>query len=101
VRRRAPRPLQAALEALSGDVAPAGLLPAVQSAWAEVAGAPVAAEAQPTAERDGVVTVTCRSGVWAQELELMQGDLRARLTAQSGCAGLRGLRFVVGRAGAP
>lgn len=101
MRRRAPRPLRAALEALSGDVAPAGLLPAVQSAWAEAAGAAVAAEAQPTAERDGVVTVACRAAVWAQELELMEGELRARLAAHLGCAGLRGLRFVVGRAGAP
>ena len=31
----------------------------------------IAAAARPTAEREGVLTVTCEAAVWAQELELM------------------------------
>ena len=32
-------------------------------------------EAEPVSERDGIVTVACRSAVWAQELDLMTGEL--------------------------
>jgi predicted nucleic acid-binding Zn ribbon protein len=34
-------------------------------------GAGIAAEAQPTAERGGVLVVSCSASVWAQELDLM------------------------------
>jgi predicted nucleic acid-binding Zn ribbon protein len=54
----------------------------VQLAWPEVAGPAIAAEAAPVAERDGVVTVACRSAVWAQELEMMSPRLLERLNVQ-------------------
>jgi predicted nucleic acid-binding Zn ribbon protein len=99
VRRLAPRPLSAALAAALPDATPAGLLPRVQAAWREVAGAAVAAEAEPVAESAGVVTVACRAAVWAQELELLAGDLLGRLNAAlSGLAAggpVATLRFVV------
>jgi predicted nucleic acid-binding Zn ribbon protein len=44
-----------------------------------VAGDAVAAEASPVAERDGHVTVACRSATWAQELDLLQSELLQRL----------------------
>ena len=31
------------------------------------------------AERDGVVTIACRSATWAQELDLLQEELLERL----------------------
>ena len=72
MRRRArPRALGSALHALKGRTAPATPLAAVQLRWPEVAGPAIAAEATPVAEREGIVTVTCRSAVWAQELDLM------------------------------
>ena len=81
--------------------APAGLLARVQAAWPEVAGPVVAAEAEPVSERGGVVTVACSSAVWAQELELLAGDLAARLNDRIGSAGgdsrVAQLRFAVGR----
>jgi predicted nucleic acid-binding Zn ribbon protein len=61
--------------------APATPLAAVQRAWPEAVGPLVAAEAQPVAERSGVVTVACRSAVWASELDLMAPDLIERLNA--------------------
>jgi predicted nucleic acid-binding Zn ribbon protein len=64
-----------------------GLLASVQSVWAEVAGAAVAEEAEPVSERGGVVTVACRSAVWAQELELLGRDLEERLGARLGAPG--------------
>ena len=52
----------------------------------------MAAQAEPTGERDGVVTVTCSSAVWAQELDLMAPDLVERLNAALGGAPVRALR---------
>jgi len=99
MRRLAPRPLRLALDAALPAAAPAGLLPRVQTAWPEVAGPAVAAEAQPVSEREGVVTVACRAAVWAQELELLGGDLAGRLNARlegpPEGGPVTGLRFVV------
>jgi predicted nucleic acid-binding Zn ribbon protein len=94
VRRAAPRPLRLALENAAGAALPRGLLASVQAVWAEVAGPAVAGEAEPVSEREGVVTVACRSAVWTQELELLSGDLQHGLNARLG-AGRRvaGLRF--------
>ena len=97
MRRLAPRPLSAALEEVVPGVAPAGLLPRVQGLWDEVAGPVVAAESEPTSEREGVVTVTCGSSAWAHELELLGPELRERLNASLAATGtparVRELRF--------
>ena len=101
MRRLAPRRLDGALARVTSGLAPATTLARVQGAWKSAAGPLVAEEAEPVSERDGVVTVACRSAVWAQELELLTPDLLARLAAEigTGTGGppLRGLRFVVGR----
>jgi predicted nucleic acid-binding Zn ribbon protein len=55
-----------------------------------VAGEGVAREASPVAERDGLVTVACRSATWAQELDLLQSDLLERLNAALGEVDLAG-----------
>jgi predicted nucleic acid-binding Zn ribbon protein len=96
VRRLAPRALSTVLEAVAHDVAPDTLLARVQAAWGEVAGPGLAAAAVPVSERDGVVTVTCESGVWAQELELLAPELIAALERVLGGASVTKLRFVVG-----
>ena len=94
MRRLAPRRLSQALEVVAGEAAPAGLLARVQGVWGEVAGPAGAAESEPVAERDGVVTVRCGSAVWAQELELLRADLLSRLDAALGSGGaVRELRF--------
>jgi predicted nucleic acid-binding Zn ribbon protein len=99
VRRRAPRPLSAALRGVVRETEPATLLARVQGAWPEVAGDAVAAAARPVAEREGVVTVACESSLWAHELELLGPDLVARLVDRLGASGSGSvvrLRFVVG-----
>jgi predicted nucleic acid-binding Zn ribbon protein len=98
MRRSGPRPLGHAVRAFGEALAPSTTLARVQGCWAEVAGAAVAAEAQPASERDGVVTVRCRSSVWTHELQLLAGDLERRLndvleTGESAHP-IRGLRFV-------
>ena len=100
MRRPGPRRLDAALGAVVREAAPVGLLPRVQACWTEVAGAAVALEAEPVAERDGLVTVACSSAVWAHELELLASGLIEALNARIGRPGapsqLKGLRFKVG-----
>jgi len=79
--RRAPRRLGSALRPARGRARPRTLLAAVQEAWPATAGNAIAAEAEPVAERDGVITVACRSATWAQELDLLQSELLERLNS--------------------
>jgi predicted nucleic acid-binding Zn ribbon protein len=94
--RLAPRPLSRALEQLTGALAPASTLARVQEVWTGVAGPALAAAARPTAERDGVLSVTCEASVWAQELDLMSAELIERLNAALGGERIRQLRCRTG-----
>ena len=96
MRRPGPRPLSNALDNVLPGVAPATLLAQVQAAWKEAAGDRMAAAATPVSERDGVVTVACESGVWAQELDLLAPDLLSGLEGALGARLVTRLRFVVG-----
>jgi predicted nucleic acid-binding Zn ribbon protein len=95
MRRRAPSALSDVLRRAVAQAAPDTLLARVQSVWPEVAGAAIAAEAAPSAEREGVVTVECSGSVWAQELALLGPDLVGRLNASLEGASVRSLRFAV------
>jgi predicted nucleic acid-binding Zn ribbon protein len=95
-RGRAPRRLGDALGPVREDVAPATPLAAAQGAWARAAGPAVAAQAEPVSEREGVVTVACRSATWAQELDLLAPRLLKRLNEELEEAGsdpIERLRF--------
>ena len=98
--RRSPRRFAAALREARARAEPLTLLAAVQSSWPAAAGGRVAAEAEPVMERDGVVTVACRSATWAQELDLLGPQLLERLNEALSPAGqspvgtrVRALRF--------
>jgi predicted nucleic acid-binding Zn ribbon protein len=75
VRRPAPRPLAVAVDAMASTLAPSTPLARVQRVWAEAVGEAVAREAEPVSLRDRTLTVACRSAVWAQELDLMSGEV--------------------------
>jgi len=90
--RLAPRPLAQALAELTGRLAPASTLGRLQELWPRAAGPAIAAHATPVAERDGVLTIACEASVWAQELDLMAGDLIAALNAEMGTPVVRELR---------
>ena len=92
-RRRAPRSAAFAIHGVLETRAPQTLLAAVQSEWERVCGPVIAGEAQPVAEREGVITVACRSGTWAQELDLMQESLLERLNEALPEHRVEGLRF--------
>jgi predicted nucleic acid-binding Zn ribbon protein len=97
VRRRTPRPLGEVLDAVVDRVEPATTLAMVQRAWAGAVGESIAAQASPVSEREGVVTVVCESSIWAQELDLMGGQILDRLRAElPEEAVLEGLRFTTG-----
>ena len=80
-RRRAPVPLAGAVEALARRLEPATPIAQIQREWEGVVGPAIAAECSPVSERGGVVTVVCRSAVWAQELSFMAPDLIERMNA--------------------
>jgi len=92
--RRSPRSLEFALTALADDLAPRTLLGDVQRAWPAAVGASICAQAKPTGERGGVVTVSCAASVWAQELDLMAPQIIQRLNELLPSGGVSRLRCV-------
>jgi predicted nucleic acid-binding Zn ribbon protein len=96
VRNATPRLLSTALGELASSLAPTSTLARVQAVWEQVTGPAITSEARPTAERDGVVTVTCAAAVWAQELDLMADELVPRLNAALGKDAIRELRCRTG-----
>lgn len=92
--RRSPRPLAVALEPVRDRLEPDTLLAEVQRAWRGAVGAEVAAAAQPTAERAGVLTVSCSASVWAQELDLLGPSILERLSHSLGVGRVTRLRCV-------
>ncbi len=90
--RSAPRLLATALAELTGTLAPASTLARVQEVWESAVGAAIAGASRPTAEHEGVLTITCEASVWAQELDLMAVDLIPRLNRALGSEQIRELR---------
>lgn len=90
--RRDPRSASHAVRALADQLAPATSLAAVQRVWPAAAGEVLAAQATPTGEAQGIVTVTCASAVWAQELDLMAPAVIERLNGALGSELVRALR---------
>ena len=88
--RRSPRSMESALSVLADELAPQTLLAEVQRVWPEVVGPSISAQAQPTAERGGVLTVSCSASVWAQELDLMSVAISNGSTARWPPGGYRG-----------
>ncbi|HWA52595.1 MAG TPA: DUF721 domain-containing protein [Solirubrobacterales bacterium] len=93
--RRAPRPASSALRAALEQAAPKTPLATLQASWPAAVGERIAAVATPVSERGGEVTVSCTDSVWAQELDLIQGELLERLREQLGERAPRTLRFRV------
>jgi predicted nucleic acid-binding Zn ribbon protein len=99
LRRLAPRPIGLALDRVRAEWEPDTLLAAVQRVWPSTVGETIAEAAQPTAERGGVLTVSCGAAVWAQELDLMAPAIIERLNAALSSGGIDRLRCVAVPAG--
>src|SRR4051794_21575097 len=98
MRRRTPQRAGPAIRTAMAPMAPQTPLAAGQTVWPEAVGANVAERTQVVAEREGVITVSCDSAAWAQELDLMHDEVMGRLNSALGEAGsgepaVRGLRF--------
>jgi predicted nucleic acid-binding Zn ribbon protein len=85
---------QVVRDAVAG-AAPDTLLARVQAVWPEVAGAAIAAESAAASEHAGTITVHCSGAVWAQELALLESDLRDRLNGRLEGLQVHSLRFIV------
>jgi predicted nucleic acid-binding Zn ribbon protein len=94
MRRRAPRPVASAVEALTRRLAPATLIADVQRVWEDAAGAGIAREAKPVSERDATVTLVCSSAVWMQEIDLMGPVLVDALNEALGSERVKAVRCV-------
>jgi hypothetical protein len=92
MRRRSPRPVGHALDAVTAALAPATLLAEIQRAWPEAAGAAFAPHSEPFRERGGDVYVACGEAVRAQELDLMSELVVERLNRALGRPAVRRLR---------
>jgi predicted nucleic acid-binding Zn ribbon protein len=88
--------METALALLADELAPETLLAEVQRVWPQVVGPSIAAQAQPTAERGGVVTVSCSASVWAQELDLMSVAIIERVNGALRFGAITRLRCVAG-----
>jgi predicted nucleic acid-binding Zn ribbon protein len=83
-----------AFASLRDDLAPATLLASAQQVWPDVVGPAIAAEAALSAERGGVLTVSCSAAVWAQELDLMAPAIIERVNGRLGGSPIKRLRCV-------
>lgn len=97
--RRSPRALANAIDRVRDEVAPQTVLAEVQRIWPRAVGEAIAVEAQPTAERGGVLTISCSASVWAQELDLMAPAILARLNQGLTAGRIQRLRCVALPAG--
>lgn len=105
-RRRSPRPLSGALEAMRATWQPDSPVSRAQSAWAEVsrAWAEVAGEhgtyvlerSTVVGVRNGVLTVRCSEAVVAQTLELEAAGVIERLNARLQSEAISRLRCITG-----
>jgi hypothetical protein len=77
---------------------PAGAIAEIVAAWPAAVGPAIAENAWPArCGRDGTLTVTTSSSVWAFELTKLETDVRARLAERLAGDAPPRLRFAVGR----
>jgi len=96
--RRNARPISAALSGVLEQAAPKTPLAAIQMAWPKAVGPAIDRVASPISEKDGVITVSCGSASWAEQLDLLQNELLKRLQVALGdTPELVGMRFRVAK----
>lgn len=90
--RSAPRRAADPVGRLLRELEPQTPLAALQRVWADAVGEHLAPHATPVAVRAGVATVHCSSGMWAEELGLLQAEVLERLAGRLGPGAVRELR---------
>ncbi len=97
-RRSGPRRIGEMLGGAVAPIAPQTTLAAVQRSWLAAVGGAIAAQAEPVAERDGTLEVACTNSTWAEEIDLLQGGIVARINQALGREAITGLRVKADRA---
>jgi predicted nucleic acid-binding Zn ribbon protein len=64
------------------------------ASWWEIVGTETAAHTAPVAIEDGVLTVSCDSTAWAQQLRLMRGTILDRVAERFPAAGVETAHFL-------
>ncbi|MGF7122092.1 DUF721 family protein [Rhodococcus sp. TAF43] len=65
----------------------------VMGRWVDVVGADIAAHAEPTGLREGVLSVSAESTAWATQLRMMQSQILAKIAAAVGHGVVKSLRI--------
>ena len=93
-----PTTIADAVRAQLSRFGPTGRMGDVVAAWPEAVGSGIAEHAWPARiGRDGTLTVTASSSIWAFELTKLERELRSRLDERLAGKAPPRLRFVVGR----
>lgn len=69
----------------------------LEAGWDEIVGAKVAQNSRPSRIADGTLTITTRSSAWSHQLSLLSEHVLHAVAARLPNAGLRAIRFRVGR----
>ena len=96
--KRQPKRASFAIEKTLAQTSPGTPLAAVQQVWQQAVGDTVADQADPVYEREGVVTIACKSASWAQELDLLQTNVLEQVNQRLSSLNpdgfrVKGLRF--------
>jgi predicted nucleic acid-binding Zn ribbon protein len=93
--RRDPQPLGRAARELADTRgwSPRVAEGAVFGQWVQVVGEQIAEHTQPTALRDGVLTIVAESTAWATQLRLVQAQVLAKIAAAVGDGVVTSLRI--------
>ena len=90
------RKISGAIQRLVAEIAPQDPITRIRMAWPKVVGDSIAKETYPSSLRGGVLTITCSSSVWAQELDLLSRKVLERLDEEFENSLAQRLRCVVG-----
>jgi len=90
------RKISGAIQRLVAEIAPQDPVTLIRMAWPKVVGDLIAKETYPSSLRGGILTITCSSSVWAQELDLLSRKVLERLADEFGNSPAQRLRCVVG-----
>jgi hypothetical protein len=89
-------------EALAGwqpasNAAPSEPLTLLEAGWDQIVGSKVAQNSRPIRVADGTLTITTRSSAWSHQLSLLSEHVLHAVAARVPNAGIRAIRFRVGR----
>lgn len=95
MRRRSPKLIADSVTSLVGTVAPLTVLARVQVIWKAAVGEAIAREAEPVFERAGILSIACRSSVWANEIELLSNQLITKINEELKSQSVSSLRIKI------